>query len=156
MSYAMDLHAARKGRLARMGIEPPRTPVVFVAPRHAPVPRDWYDMAHVMTADDAAGAARITLSDILRAVSEATGFDRNDLRSHRRGARLALARHMAMWLARRLTTHSLPTIGHGIGGRDHSTISHGIARIKTLRAECDDVRDTTDMIEAKLLARRAP
>jgi chromosomal replication initiator protein len=38
-----------------------------------------------------------------------------------------------MALAKELTTHSLPEIGDGFGGRDHTTVLHACRRIKELR-----------------------
>ena len=38
-----------------------------------------------------------------------------------------------MALAKELTTHSLPEIGDGFGGRDHTTVLHACRRIKALR-----------------------
>ena len=43
--------------------------------------------------------------------------------------RVALARHVAMYLARELTDASLPAIGHHFGGRNHSTVLHAHRRI---------------------------
>ena len=38
-----------------------------------------------------------------------------------------------MYLAKRLTTRSLPEIGRKFGGRDHSTVIHAVRRIEELR-----------------------
>ena len=39
-----------------------------------------------------------------------------------------------MWLAKQLTTRSLPDIGRRFGGRDHTTVLHAVRRIEALRA----------------------
>jgi chromosomal replication initiator protein len=39
-----------------------------------------------------------------------------------------------MWLAKQLTTRSLPDIGRRFGGRDHTTVLHAVRRIDELRA----------------------
>jgi chromosomal replication initiator protein len=41
---------------------------------------------------------------------------------------------MAMYLARRLTPKSLQAIGNAFGGRDHTTVLHGIRVTETRRA----------------------
>jgi chromosomal replication initiator protein len=57
-----------------------------------------------------------------------------DLRSRRRGATLAKARHVAIWLARHATPCSLPQIGRAFD-RDHTSVAHAIARVDRLMAE---------------------
>ncbi len=46
---------------------------------------------------------------------------------------VARPRQIAMYLAKRLTTRSLPEIGRKFGGRDHSTVIHAVRRIEELR-----------------------
>lgn len=57
-----------------------------------------------------------------------------ELRSERRARRIAWPRQEAFWRAYKETTLSLPAIGRYFGGRDHTTIIHGIkaheARLK--------------------------
>ena len=40
-----------------------------------------------------------------------------------------------MWLAKQITTRSLPDIGRRFGGRDHTTVLHAVRRIEALKAE---------------------
>ena len=56
-----------------------------------------------------------------------------DLLSARRTAAVVLPRQVAVWLCRRLTTHSMPAIGQHFGGRDHTTILHAARRVDELR-----------------------
>ena len=56
-----------------------------------------------------------------------------DLVSARRARVVARPRQIAMYLAKRLTTRSLPEIGRKFGGRDHSTVIHAVRRIDELR-----------------------
>lgn len=51
-----------------------------------------------------------------------------DLCSARRGRELVWARHEAMWRLRNETNMSLPAIGRKLGGRDHTTVLHGIQK----------------------------
>jgi chromosomal replication initiator protein len=77
-------------------------------------------------------------SPTIRAIQDviAARFDvsRTDLLSDRRAARLVRARHVAIWLCRRLTTHSLPAIGRQFGDRDHTSVMHALRRIDALMA----------------------
>jgi hypothetical protein len=84
-------------------------------------------------------ALRLTLSSplnirtIQRAVCEHYDVSLDDLLSGRRTQALALPRQVAVWLCRRLTTHSMPAIGHHFGGRDHTTVLHAARRVDELR-----------------------
>lgn len=62
------------------------------------------------------------------------GLRRNDILSFRRTRELIRPRQIAMYLARDLTAASLPQIGRHIGGRDHTTVIHGVAKITELAA----------------------
>ncbi len=76
---------------------------------------------------------RVTIDEIQKAVS--THFDLKpiDLLSARRAVAVARPRQIAMYLAKRLTTRSLPEIGRKFGNRDHSTVIHAVRRIEELR-----------------------
>lgn len=70
---------------------------------------------------------------IIGVVGVVFGQSRTDLVSARRTGKLARARQVVMYLARELTLRSLPQIGLQLGGRDHSTILHGVRKIARLR-----------------------
>jgi hypothetical protein len=70
------------------------------------------------------------LRDLLRLVAKARHFSVDEMCSQRRWAPLALARHEFSWLAYRHSTRSLPEMGRALGGRDHTTILHGIRRFQ--------------------------
>jgi chromosomal replication initiator protein len=78
---------------------------------------------------------RITVDDIQKAASEYFGLKQADLISERRNRAIARPRQAAMWLAKQLTTRSLPDIGRRFGGRDHTTVLHAVRRIEALKAE---------------------
>lgn len=48
------------------------------------------------------------------------------------------ARQAAMYIARRVTKHSLPQIGRRMGGRDHSTVLHAVRKTEALLASGDE------------------
>lgn len=68
----------------------------------------------------------ITISAINGVVSSTFGIAENMLLSKRRTQDVAMARQVAMYLARTLTSMSLKTIGAEYGGRDHSTVIHAV------------------------------
>ena len=80
------------------------------------------------------GERRVTVDDIQKATSEHFGLKQADLISERRTRSVARPRQAAMWLAKQLTTRSLPDIGRRFGGRDHTTVLHAVRRIEELRA----------------------
>jgi len=60
---------------------------------------------------------------------------------------------VAMYIARRITRHSLEEIGTYFGGRDHSTVLYGIEKIETLRASDVTLREIVDGFLARLQVR---
>jgi hypothetical protein len=70
------------------------------------------------------------LVDILRATAARYDMPVNEILSERRNHRITLARHAGMYLARELTLKTFPEIGRAFGGRDHSTVLHGVRRIE--------------------------
>ncbi len=75
----------------------------------------------------------VTVENIQKTVAEYYKIRIADLLSKRRSRSIARPRQVAMALAKELTNHSLPEIGDGFGGRDHTTVMHACRRIKELR-----------------------
>lgn len=94
---------------------------------------------------------RITVADIVEAVAAHCRVSAIAIRSQRRDAATAHARHLVCWLACRLTECSTSTIGARLGGRDHTTILHGRDKIEALRADPAFVEEM-DGIEAAIRA----
>ena len=63
----------------------------------------------------------------------------SDILSTKRDKKNTLPRHMAMTLCKDLTNNSLPSIGDGFGGRDHTTVLHANKKIQKLRKEDSQV-----------------
>lgn len=78
---------------------------------------------------------RVSVEEIQRRVAEHYGIRHADLVGNRRLKGFARPRQVAMYLAKALTTRSLPDIGRRFGGRDHTTVLHGVRRIEALMAE---------------------
>jgi chromosomal replication initiator protein len=70
------------------------------------------------------GSREITISDIRKKVAESFNLSEENLCSKKKTQEIAIARQVAMYLARSLTKASLKTIGLEFGGRDHSTVIH--------------------------------
>ena len=93
---------------------------------------------------------RVTIDEIQRAVSAYFELKPIDLVSARRARVVARPRQIAMYLAKRLTTRSLPEIGRKFGGRDHSTVIHAVRRVEELRCADSDVDTAVRYLQREL------
>jgi chromosomal replication initiator protein len=84
---------------------------------------------------------QVSLDNIQRTVAEYYKIKIADLMSKRRSRSVARPRQMAMALSKELTNHSLPEIGDGFGGRDHTTVLHACRKIKELRDSDADISE---------------
>jgi chromosomal replication initiator protein len=64
----------------------------------------------------------------------------------------ARPRQVAMYLAKQLTSRSLPEIGRRFGGRDHTTVMHGVKRIEELRNKDSQIADDLELLRRSLEA----
>jgi len=69
-----------------------------------------------------------SIADIKAAACEQFGISTDELVSPSRTMRVMWPRQVAMYLARELTSESLPSIGREFGGRDHTTVLHAWRR----------------------------
>lgn len=94
---------------------------------------------------------RVTIDEIQRKVAEFYNIRLSDMLSARRARAVARPRQVAMYLAKQLTTRSLPEIGRKFGGRDHTTVMHAVRKIDELRESdvslCDEVDTLRRMLE---------
>lgn len=90
---------------------------------------------------------RVATDDIIEAVCEHYNVRRSDVLSQRRTKNLAFPRHVAMFLTKELTTLTLSEIGNTFGGRDHSTVLHGINKIRGLRLKDNNLRAELERLE---------
>ena len=70
-----------------------------------------------------------SLHDVLRAVEVVTQIGMRDLTGPYRRGKIARARHIYCWVARRLSGKSFPMIGYYCGRRDHSTAMHSVGKV---------------------------
>jgi chromosomal replication initiator protein len=77
-------------------------------------------------------AIRVRIDDILQIISKHYSVSRPDLLSPRRARSIVRPRQIGMYLAKKLTSRSLPEIGKRFGGRDHSTVLHAVRKIEEL------------------------
>jgi chromosomal replication initiator protein len=75
---------------------------------------------------------RVTIDEIQRRVAEHYNMRIGDMVSARRARAVARPRQVAMYLAKQLTSRSLPEIGKKFGNRDHTTVMHACTRVSEL------------------------
>jgi chromosomal replication initiator protein len=90
------------------------------------------------------------LGEILDAAAQEFGVERDALVARDRRPTVSTARQVAMYLARELTEHSLPEIGRGIGGRNHTTVLHAVNRVGAAIRTDDSVRAAVDNLRRRL------
>ncbi len=93
---------------------------------------------------------KVTVDQIQKTVAEHYGLKQADLISERRARAVARPRQVAMWLAKQITTRSLPDIGRRFGGRDHTTVLHAVRRIEALKGEDAGIARDVDVLLRKL------
>lgn len=92
----------------------------------------------------------IKIEDILRVVTKHYGVNRSDLLSARRNRSIVRPRQIGMFLAKQLTSRSLPEIGRRFGNRDHTTVLHAIRKIDQLMKEDNALREEVEMLKRLL------
>jgi chromosomal replication initiator protein len=95
---------------------------------------------------------RVTIEEIQKRVSEHWNIRLTDMSSARRARAVARPRQVAMYLAKQLTSRSLPEIGRKFGNRDHTTVMHAVSRVAELmerdHAFAEDVELLRRMLES--------
>lgn len=93
---------------------------------------------------------RITVDEIQKAAAEHFSLRQADLLSERRTRAIARPRQIAMYLCKQLTTRSYPDIGRRFGGRDHTTVLHGVRKIEELMPKDDQIARDVEALIRKL------
>lgn len=93
---------------------------------------------------------KITVEEIQRRVADHFNIRLADLIGPRRQRVFARPRQMAMYLAKHMTSRSLPEIGRRFGGRDHTTVMHAVRKIEELKATDSQIADDLELIRRGL------
>jgi hypothetical protein len=147
MSLVEEYHAQHKARLERLGARPikpepvKQEPAIEFTLKQKPI---WF------TIEDSPPPPDLLVSDVTRAVCKYFEITNTAITGERRTHNIVYPRQIAMFLARRYTTKSLPEIGRRFGGRDHTTVLHGARKIESeVRADWQVAYDVAH-IEAAL------
>ncbi|SDH31142.1 chromosomal replication initiator protein DnaA [Alloyangia pacifica] len=105
-------------------------------------------LADVLRASD----RKISIEEIQRKVADHYNIRLSDLIGPKRVRNFARPRQVAMYLCKQLTARSLPEIGRRFGGRDHTTVMHGVKRIEELRMQDSQIADDIELLRRALEA----
>ena len=105
-------------------------------------------LADILKASD----RKVTVEEIQRKVSDHYNIRLSDMIGPKRVRSYARPRQIAMYLAKQLTSRSLPEIGRRFGGRDHTTVMHGVKRIEELRNKDSQISDDLELLRRALEA----
>lgn len=99
-----------------------------------------------------ASERKITIEEIQRKVSEHYNIRLSDMIGPKRLRSYARPRQVAMYLCKQLTSRSLPEIGRRFGGRDHTTVMHGVRRIEDLKSQDGQIAEDLELLRRALEA----
>jgi chromosomal replication initiator protein len=93
----------------------------------------------------------ITVDKIQSVVSNFFNIQLSEMLSQRRSRPLARPRQIAMYLAKKMTTRSLPEIGRRFANRDHTTVIHAVKTITRLSEKDEEMKKNIIQIKSLLL-----
>ena len=93
----------------------------------------------------------ITVDKIQNVVSNYFNILLSEMLSQRRSRPLARPRQIAMYLAKKMTTRSLPEIGRRFANRDHTTVIHAVKTITRLSEQDDEMKKNINQIKSILI-----
>jgi len=92
----------------------------------------------------------ITIDMIIKEVAGHFSVKASDMKSTKRVKSIMTPRQIAIYLARKLTSSSLVSIGEKFGGKDHATVIHSIKRIEDEISVKKELKDTVEKIELRI------
>ena len=93
---------------------------------------------------------RVTVEEIQRKVAEHFNIRLSDMLGPKRTRTIARPRQIAMYLSKQMTSRSLPEIGRRFGGRDHTTILHGVRKVDEMRASDSQLNEDIELLRRLL------
>jgi len=94
---------------------------------------------------------KVTIDSIQTIVCQFFKISKNEMLSARRSRYLVRPRQTAIYLAKLLTSKSLPEIGRSFSNRDHTTVIHSVKTIERLRQEDKELNSNIDNLKNKIL-----
>lgn len=135
-------------------------------PEQAPAPKAWSkpQVEQVcFVAPEAVtpkGYHNSTLHPVRRMMSMVgfiTGVLQIEIRSQRRTGDVVKARQILFYICKTYTLHSLPEIGRRVGGKDHTTVLHGVRRVQDAIQFCNiEISDDPITMASRLWSAKWP
>src|SRR5512139_1062166 len=159
MSLVDQYAAERKARLKRLGaiptnrtvsklveanLLPKKQPEIIVPPVTYFYPGFWMWELISLPA-----TMPITIANIQSVTASVFNIPAIEIRSQRRTSDVVLPRHVAMYLCKEMTEHSLPKIGRLFGGKDHTTVLHAVTKIAGMIETDADLARKVEGIKAR-------
>jgi chromosomal replication initiator protein len=94
---------------------------------------------------------KVDIDTIQTIVCKFYKISKNEMLSPRRSRYLVRPRQTAIYLAKMLTSKSLPEIGRSFSNRDHTTVIHSVKTIERLRKEDSELNINIDSLKSKIL-----
>ncbi|EAH7579993.1 chromosomal replication initiator protein DnaA [Campylobacter lari] len=95
----------------------------------------------------------ISVEDILADVSKSYNLKPNDIKSNKKTQNIVMARRVVIFLARELTTMSMPQLARFFNMKDHTAISHNIKKIQELMSENENLKAIVEELRNKILTK---
>jgi len=168
MSLVETYHAEHKARLHRLGgFAKPEAPVVelpvpvVVKAKPAAIDKSYYPQMwfwELVSFIPRRVNSSITchvgprVDTIQSVVAKKYGISKTDILSQRRHKTVVEARHVAIYIAREMTTQSMPEIGRRFSNRDHTTILHAAKKIARIVERDPIFAARIEDIKAELLS----
>jgi chromosomal replication initiator protein len=89
---------------------------------------------------------KVSIDSVLRAVADKYDLQPAQIKQRSNQKHIAFPRQVTMYIARELTTASLPEIGRALGGKHHTTVLHSIQKIERERNHDQDLNKTIQSI----------
>lgn len=120
----------------------PQTYRIMHATRKVKVPKCGIDalvyLANIRRIENKGKNTILSVMDIVNDVSTIFGVEVDEIISQSRKQDLVMLRYLCMYLSRKITFHSVTHIGKVLGGRDHTSVLHGLERFQNLLQTKDD------------------
>ena len=97
---------------------------------------------------------KVTMDLIQTEVCKFFKISKNEMLSSRRSRYLVRPRQTAIYLAKSLTSKSLPEIGRAFSNRDHTTVIHSVKTIEKLRKNDNELNSNIDSLKNQILYKK--
>ncbi len=126
--------------------------VAFASLTSAEINFDLVDhvLKDILQAKKAVSQKSLNIESIKKATAVYYNIRIDDMSAKIRTKEIALARQVAMFLARKITSSSFPKIGEEFGGRDHTTVLHAVEKIKAAQKSNKDIQEAIRKITQKV------